>query len=304
MTAALARPDIAAIAARVEEAADLVTVALDELLPRADGAEQRLTEAMRYAALGPGKRLRPYFAIETARMFDVDERSVLRAACALECIHAYSLVHDDLPAMDDDDLRRGKPTCHRAFDEGTAILAGDALQTLAFEVLADADTLAPAQRLAMLRELAHASGARGMAGGQALDLAAEGKTLTLPDLETVHRGKTGALIVASVRVGALAVLPPDAPQLARLGEYGQALGLCFQIQDDILDVAGDTATLGKTAGADLARGKATYPALLGLDGARERARQEYERAVAALASLDADTRRLAQLAEYSLARRA
>ncbi len=277
---------------------------LDRLLPPPDLPVARLAEAMRYAALGGGKRLRAALVYATGEALGVDWALLDAPAAAVELIHAYSLAHDDLPAMDDDDLRRGKPTCHRAFDEATAILAGDALQTLAFEVLAGADAIAPAQRLAMLRELAHASGVRGMAGGQALDLAAEGKTLTLPDLETVHRGKTGALIVASVRLGALAMLAPDAPALAALGEYGQALGLCFQIQDDILDVEGDTATLGKTAGADIARGKATYPALLGLDGARERARQQYERAVAALASLGTSADRLAQLAAFSVSRRA
>ena len=277
---------------------------LDRLLPPADLPVSHLAEAMRYAALGGGKRLRAALVYASGEALGADRAALDAPAAAVELIHAYSLVHDDLPAMDDDDLRRGKPTCHRAFDEATAILAGDALQTKAVEVLAAAETIAPAQRLAMLRELAHASGVYGMAGGQALDLAAEGKILTLPELETVHRGKTGALIVASVRLGALAALAPDAPQLAALGAYGQALGLCFQIQDDILDVEGDTATLGKTAGADQARGKATYPALLGLDGARERARQEYARAVAALASLGAGAERLAQLAEYSLARRA
>ena len=288
---------LAAVRARSE-------AALDRLLPPADLPVARLAEAMRYAALGGGKRLRAALVYAGGEALGADPDALDAPAAAVELLHAYSLVHDDLPAMDDDDLRRGKPTCHRAFDEATAILAGDALQTLAFEVLAAAAAIAPERRLAMLRELARASGVHGMAGGQALDLAAEGKTLTLPELETVHRGKTGALIVASVRLGALAAPAADAPVLAALAEYGQALGLCFQIQDDILDVDGDTATLGKTAGADEARGKATYPALLGLGGARERARQEYERAVAALAPLGASAERLAQLAAFSLARRA
>ena len=288
---------LAAVRARSE-------AALDRLLPPADQPVARLAQAMRYAALGGGKRLRAALVYAGGEALGADWAALDAPAAAVELIHAYSLVHDDLPAMDDDDLRRGKPTCHRAFDEATAILAGDALQTLAFEALAAADAIAPERRLSMLRELARASGVHGMAGGQALDLAAEGKTLTLAELETVHRGKTGALIVASVRLGALAAPAADAPVLAALAEYGQALGLCFQIQDDILDVEGDTATLGKTAGADEARGKATYPALLGLGGARERARQEYERAVAALAPLGAGAERLAQLAAYSLARRA
>ena len=288
---------LAAVRARSE-------ATLERLLPPADLPVARLAEAMRYAALGGGKRLRAALVYAAGEALGANPVALDAPAAAVELIHAYSLVHDDLPAMDDDDLRRGKPTCHRAFDEATAILAGDALQTLAFEVLANAHAVVPTQRLAMLRELAHASGARGMAGGQALDLAAEGKSLALPELETVHRGKTGALIVASVRLGALAELAPDAPQLPALGEYGQALGLCFQIQDDILDVEGDTATLGKTAGADQARGKATYPALLGLAGARERARQEHDRAVAALAPLGPAAERLRQLAAYSLSRRA
>jgi geranylgeranyl pyrophosphate synthase len=288
---------LAAVRARSE-------AALERLLPPADLPVARLAEATRYATLGGGKRLRAALVYAAGEAVDANPAALDAPAAAVELIHAYSLVHDDLPAMDDDDLRRGKPTCHRAFDEATAILAGDALQTLAFAALAEADVIAPAQRLAMLRELAHASGVHGMAGGQALDLAAEGRNLTLPELEAVHRGKTGALIVASVRLGALAVLAPDAPLLAALADYGQALGLCFQIQDDILDVEGDTATLGKTAGADQSRGKATYPALLGLDGARERARQEYERALTALAPLGPAAERLAQLAAYSLSRSA
>ena len=278
--------------------------ALDRLLPPADLPVAQLASAMRYAALGGGKRLRAALVYATGEALGADPHALDAPAAAVELIHAYSLVHDDLPAMDDDDLRRGKPTCHRAFDEATAILAGDALQSLAFQVLADATLIPAAQRLAMLQELAVASGARGMAGGQALDLAAEGRRLSLPELEAVHRGKTGALIAASVRLGGLAVLEPQAPQLTALGAYGQALGLCFQIRDDILDVEGDTATLGKTAGADVARSKATFPALLGLDGAHDRARREHQRAVAALAPLGAAGERLRQLAVYSLSRQA
>ena len=277
---------------------------LERLLPPADLPVARLAVAMRYAALGGGKRLRAALVYATGEALGADRDTLDAPAAAVELIHAYSLVHDDLPAMDDDELRRGKPTCHRAFGEATAILTGDALQSLAFEVLADAAVIPAGQRLAMLRELAVASGARGMAGGQALDLAAEGQRLPLAELEAVHRGKTGALIAASVRLGALAALAPDAPQLAALGEYGQALGLCFQIRDDILDVEGDTATLGKTAGADAAHGKATFPALLGLDGARDRARREYQRAVSAVAPLGAAGERLRQLAVYSLSRQA
>ena len=277
--------------------------ALDRLLPPAGLPVAGLADAMRYAALGGGKRLRAALVYTAGEAVGADLDPLDAPAVAVELIHAYSLVHDDLPAMDDDDLRRGKPTCHRVYGEATAILAGDALQSLAFEVLAAAPALTPAARLAMVRELAVAGGVRGMAGGQALDLAAEGRQLSVAELETVHRGKTGALIAASVRMGALAVLAADDPLLAALTDYGQALGLCFQIQDDILDVEGDTATLGKTAGADVARGKATYPALLGLDGARDRAGQAHARAVAALAPLGAAAARLRQLTDFALQRR-
>lgn len=278
--------------------------ALDRLLPPVGLPVAGLADAMRYAALGGGKRLRAALVYTAGEAVGAEPDALDAPAVAVELIHAYSLVHDDLPAMDDDDLRRGKPTCHRVYGEATAILAGDALQSLAFEVLATADALAPAARLAMVRELAVAGGVRGMVGGQALDLAAEGRQLSVAELETVHRGKTGALIAASVRIGALAALAADEPLLEALTDYGQALGLCFQIQDDILDVEGDTVTLGKTAGADVARGKATYPALLGLDAARDRARRECQRAVAALAPLGAGGERLRQLAAYSLSRQA
>ena len=245
--------------------------ALDELLPRASVPPLRLHEAMRYSVLGGGKRIRPLLTYATGEALGIDPARLDRPACAVEFIHAYSLIHDDLPAMDDDDLRRGRPTCHRAFDDATAILAGDALQTLAFQALAEATGLDARIRIAMVEQLARASGSRGMVGGQALDLEAEGKALDVARLEHIHIHKTGALIRASVQMGILAHGSLDADRAERLDRYAKCLGLAFQIQDDVLDVEGDTALIGKTAGRDQALDKATYPALVGLAEAKEMA---------------------------------
>ncbi len=282
-------------AARVEQV-------LDRLLPAVDAPPTRLHQAMRYAALGAGKRVRPFLLYSAGAMLDADEIQLDAPAAAVELIHAYSLVHDDLPAMDDDDLRRGRPTCHRAFDEATAILVGDALQTLAFETLATAPGVDANTRLAMLTILAQASGSQGMAGGQALDLAAVGQAIDLAALEQMHRLKTGALIEASVRLGALAVNADDTTH-AQLARYARAIGLAFQVRDDILDVTADSQTLGKTQGKDANDDKPTYVSLLGIDAAQVLSMELRDEAIAALDGLP-KPELLQQLAHYIVVRAA
>lgn len=281
-----------------------VDAALLERLPDCDTASTQLPTAMKYAVTNGGKRVRPVLTYATGKALGLPLERLDTPACALEMLHAYSLVHDDLPAMDDDDLRRGKPTCHKAFDEAIAILAGDALQALAFTVLAlnPDPQLSDRARILMIQELGNASGADGMAAGQAIDLEAVGQQLTLEQLENMHRHKTGALIKASVLLPAVMTNSPHDQIVQRLDAYAGAVGLCFQIVDDILDVVSDTETLGKTQGADIALNKPTYPALLGLDGARNHARKMHEKALSALAGLGPDFDELRLLSAYIVER--
>ena len=278
---------------------------LDRVLELPDPGSQRLREAMRYSVLGGGKRLRPVLVYTTGASLGAALEQLDAPAAAVELIHVYSLVHDDLPAMDDDDLRRGRPTCHKAFDEATAILVGDALQALAFEVLAGERPGSPAEavpRLAMIRLLARGIGTLGMAGGQAIDLESVGRQLDLATLDDMHRRKTGALIETSVLLGAAAAGIHSGPEHDALREFGACTGLAFQIQDDILDVAGTTESLGKAAGADAARHKPTYPSMVGLDAAQRQAAALRDRALGAIRPLGARGAVLASLASYIVGR--
>ena len=276
-----------------------VDVALDALLPQAEGPAGRLGEAMRYAVFGGGKRFRPILALATCEAFHGESDAVRDAAAALELIHTYSLVHDDLPAMDDDALRRGRPTLHRAFGEAEAILAGDALLTLAFEVLATRPSgdQAGARRAAACAIVARAAGLAGMVGGQIADLEAERSTPALPAIEWIHRHKTGALLAASAELGALHAGAP-AEACAAMRRYGRALGLAFQIADDVLDRTSSAEALGKTPGKDEKRGKATYPSLLGVDASRGEAKRLVEEALAFLPAAVQDRGILEALARY------
>lgn len=283
--------------------AGTVEQALDALLPPVEGAEGRLAEAMRYATLGGGKRMRAFLVMETAALFSVSQTCAARVAASVEMLHAYSLVHDDLPAMDDDDLRRGKPSTHRAFDEATAILAGDALQCRAFEVLAEPDTHSDSQaRCELVAALGAAAGARGMAGGQMIDMLAEGQTLDGPAITRLQALKTGRLIQYSAEAGAILGRAPF-QQRHLLAAYGRDLGVAFQIADDLLDVEGSAAEIGKTAGKDAAAGKATMVAVLGVEAARERADLLARQAAAHLDGFGERAAGLRALAAFVVSRR-
>lgn len=282
---------------------DRIERVLDETLPSPELKPQRLHQAMRYAALGGGKRVRALLAYAASEWVGADSARADKAAAAVELIHAYSLVHDDMPCMDDDVLRRGKPTCHMQYDEATALLVGDSLQSVAFEVLTQPGLSDdPAHQLEMLRVLAHASGSRGMAGGQAVDLASGGTTLTLADLEFMHNHKTGALIRAAVILGAACGKALDAQQRAHLDNFAKTIGLAFQVVDDVLDAEATTEKLGKTAGKDARQNKPTYVSTLGLTQARQFAHALQSDAHAALAHLPQAGGRLAEMASFIVRR--
>jgi len=278
--------------------------ALDARLPAENILPQTLHQAMRYSTMNGGKRMRPMLTYATGQALGLSEDSLDGPACAVECIHVYSLIHDDLPAMDNDDLRRGKPTCHKAYDEATAILAGDALQALAFDILAnDSSIQAGAEaRLKMIAALTRASGSQGMVGGQAIDLASVGHKLNLPELENMHIHKTGALIRASVNLAVLSKPDLDADVAKKLDHYAKCIGLSFQVKDDILDVESDTETLGKTQGKDMDNDKPTYPALLGLAGAKQKAQELHEQAIESLAGFGSEADLLRELSLYIIER--
>ena len=281
-----------------------VETALETYLPAAAAVPHKLHEAMRYTALGGGKRVRPLLVFAAGALTGADTRALERAAAAVEMIHVYSLVHDDMPCMDDDDLRRGKPTVHVAYDEATALLVGDALQAQAFSVLSEGDSVPAARQLAMVRLLAQAGGSAGMCGGQAIDLDSVGISLTLEQLERMHQLKTGALLRAAVVLGALAGKDLSAQELAALDAYASAIGLAFQVVDDVLDATADSATLGKTAGKDAAANKPTYVSILGLEPSRILAEKLRNDAHQALEPFGEQARRLRDLADLIVQRKA
>jgi len=285
-----------------EEVRQSVEKCLDDLIPRSNLAPERLHEAIRWSAMAGGKRIRPALLIATGRVFGAPPGSMIRTAAAVEMIHTYSLIHDDLPAMDDDDLRRGRATCHKQFDEATAILAGDVLQTLAFQAIAGDENLTPATRVRLISILAEASGTpAGMVAGQQLDLDAEGHDISGPELEQIHRLKTGALITAAAKAGAVIGGASDA-ELEAIEQYAAKLGLLFQITDDLLDVTQETGVLGKTAGKDVAAEKATYPGRYGIEAASSKAASVCDDARADLLPVDRDTQMLTAIAEFVLHR--
>lgn len=296
-------PAPTAFDAWMQDAGERFECAAAEMLPSEDDGPQRLHSAMRYAVLGGGKRVRPLLVYAAGEVTAADGEALDRAALAVEYVHAYSLVHDDLPCMDNDVLRRGKPTVHVAFDEATAMLAGDALQAEAFKLVADG-TLPASQTASLMRELAHAAGTQGMCGGQAIDLAAVGKQLSLPDLERMHRMKTGALLKAAVMMGALSGQAPMLTECTReaLSHYGDAIGLAFQVVDDLLDVEGSTDALGKTAGKDAAQCKPTYVSVLGIEAARAYSLRLRAQALDAIAGLGPRATRLRDLADLIVCR--
>ena len=278
--------------------------ALDTRLPAENILPKKLHQAMRYTVLEGGKRMRPMLTYATGKALGLSDDILDGPACAVELIHVYSLIHDDLPAMDDDDLRRGKATCHIAYDEATAILTGDALQALAFEILANDSTIKvdAASRLKMITTLTKASGSQGMVGGQAIDLESVGTQLTLPELENMHIHKTGALIRASVNMASLAKPDIDPAIAKKLDHYAKCIGLSFQVKDDILDEESDTATLGKTQGKDQENDKPTYPALLGLAGAKQKAQELHEQAIESLSGFGSEADLLRDLSLYIIQR--
>jgi farnesyl diphosphate synthase len=272
--------------------------ALDKALPAANITPNKLHEAMRYATLGGGKRVRALLAHAAGEFCGAEANKIDQAAIAVEMIHAYSLVHDDMPCMDDDDLRRGKPSCHKQFDDATALLVGDALQSLAFQVLSAPNLHADAEhQINMIHLLAVASGSRGMTGGQAIDLASVGKSLSQTELELMHIHKTGALIRSAALLGAYCAIDLDGKRITAIDHYAQSIGLAFQVVDDILDTEADTATLGKTAGKDADSNKPTYVTILGLVRAKELAQELYDSAIEPLKADGADAKRLVQLAQ-------
>ncbi|MEW5056394.1 geranyl transferase [Cycloclasticus sp. 46_83_sub15_T18] len=278
-----------------------IETALDKLLPKDDIEPKKLHQAMRYSTLNGGKRIRALLVYACGQLLDLPQKTLDSIACSIELIHAYSLIHDDLPAMDDDDLRRGQASCHKAYDEATAILAGDALLTLAFQVLAEADCTAE-QRINWIQLISHASGSRGMVGGQAIDLANEGKVVSIADIENMHLHKTGALICSCITlVASLKHQRQDKPY-QQLKHYAECIGLAFQVQDDILDETSSTEVLGKTQGKDKHAEKSTYPALLGLKNSKQFALDLYEDAIDSLSSFDQQADYLREIALFTVSR--